>query len=1297
MNASEFFVALTGLPGVRSVAVEGNGVVESRFVSGVEIARASSAEERVLRRAWRDRSRGGPDPLLLVADDPEQEGALRALGPLGGGGPVRLVGTEDLLRVVERLPMLQRLQAVRTLAEELDQLDRAGVAGLVVRGLGTEYLLTQRLPAGPRWPRLAERAEGVAGEWREILTRLGYELEALPARGYVARAAGKPVAVVWPVADTSAFAKLDAEGRPPVGLVVNECLRAGAPYGILASGSRFRLFKAQPVSGSAVARYLELDNAALAEEHRPLIGLLAPEWLGEGGFDAVLRESRDFGVAMRRRIDQAIRQSVLPGIGLELGRWAAANGWDLTDDERRPELEAAALTFVFRALFLLYAESAGHLPISQDSYQPHSFLKIVRDAAGELDPRAASLWGRVQLLVDAMRTGNAAWSVPGYNGDLFALDGFEGAEILEQASIPDRALGPALVALGIDPETGAGFDFSGLEIGHLGHIYEGLLSLRLSVADRDYRYDARADRYVAAEPSDREVEQGELLWLTDEGGRKGGGVYYTPEALVRHLVRRGVVPPFERHLEEVGEIARRDPAAAARKLFEFHVLDPACGSAHFLVAVIDELADLVARFLAQTPLPAVRRELDDLRAGAGETYGVGVEDVALLRRLVLRRCVYGVDVSPMGAEIAKISLWLASFVPGLSLSYLDRNVRVGNSLIGVASPEQLLDANGGTTIPAMLVMDAMAEAAEAARALQALMDRNPDEVARSEEIDSAAREKESAARALLDLWVAEPLGLAGARDELWNAAESIGRGEYPAIVDPARELAARHGAFHWPLEFAEVFAEREGFDAVVGNPPWEEVTVEELAFYARYWPGLRGLAQREREAALAELKLERPELAERLVAELEEAAALRTFFAGETGYEGGAGDPDLYKFFCQRYRRLLANGGSLAVVLPRSAFGTKGSTDFRRWLFEGSTVRRLDFLLNNRLWMFDTHPQYTVALAVASAEPPPKGHRLEVAGVADSAARFAEQSTAAGLALAPDALGPLLEVPLLASQQAADLLAKLRAGRPFALGCGRWRCFPIAEFHETNDRTLWQGATEGRPLWKGASFDQYDPHGAEARPCPASGEALAKARKPNPGKDSLAAKGLSRDERAATVRAELDGARVAFRDVSRATDSRTVRAVLVPPDVFLMNSAPYLAFVENRDRNRACCLGLMNSLPFDWQARRFVETHLNYFILEGLRLLELSDSQYERIAHAAARLSCVDDRFAAFAESTGVECVPLHEEERDDLRAEIDALVAGAYGLDEEELEVVFSDFTLDAVPEDYRQLVHRHFADAAA
>ncbi len=1297
MNASELFAALVGIPSARRLPCDASAVAESALVAGVEIARASSTDERGLRRAWRDRSAGGPDPLLVVADDPEDEGAVRALGPLRADGPLRLVAADRLLDVLRRLPALSRLEAVRTLAEELDRLDRASVAGLVVRGLGTDHLYRERLRASPRWADLVALAEGAAGDWRELLQGLGYALERLPARGYLARHEGRPVAVVWPLADPAAFSRLDSEGRPPEGVLLNDCLRHGARYGLLASGARVRLFEASPQSGSAVARYLELDVSTLAPEDRPLLGLLSPPYLAEGALEAALGEARDFGAGLRKRLDQAVRGRVLPGLGLELGRWAVGEGRDITSDEARRELETACLTFVFRVLFLLHAESSGYLPVVQAAYRRGSLSQLVRDAheqAGRLDARSTALCDRLLVLVRAMRTGNDALAVPAYNGDLFAADGFEGAEVLERASLSDAAVGPALVALGIDPDTGSGFDYSGLAIGHLGHVYEGLLSLRLAVADRDLRYDPRADRYVTADPASAEVRAGELLWLTDEGGRKGGGVYYTPEPLVRHLVRRGVRPAFERHLERVAEVARTDPEAAARRLFSFRVLDPACGSAHFLVAVVDELADLAARFLADQPLPRVRRELEDLRAGAGSTYGVGIEDATLLRRLVLRRCVYGVDVSPMGAEIAKLSLWLASFVPGLSLAYLDHNVKVGNSLVGVASADELLDASGATTIPALLVAQAVEDGARAASVLYGIMDRTPDEVARSAAADHEARDRVEHADALLDLWVAEPLGLEGARAELWAAADAIGHGEYPTMVEPARKLAGARRVFHWPLELPEVFAERRGFDAVVGNPPWEEVTVEELAFYARYQPGLRALPEAERQRELEKLKRRRPELPGKLGAEQAEAAALRAYFTGGGGYEGSLGDPDLYKFFCQRYRRLLAPGGVLAVVLPRSAFSAKGSTDFRRWLFERTTVQRLDFLLNSGRWAFEAEPRYTSALLIAEASAPGADHAPAVAGVAESAERFRAQSEGEGIRLPREALGPLLEVPLVPSQVAADLLAKLREGSPFAHGCGRWRCFPVAEFHETNDRRLWEGKREGRPLWKGESFDQFDPHGAEERPCPASKAALAKARKSRPGAESLVAADVSLADRRSAQHAEIGRARVAFRDVSRATDSRTVRAALVPPKVFLTNKAPYLVFPGGSDSDRACCLGLLNSLAFDWQARRFVETNVNFFILEGLRLPDLSDEAYEAIGRAAARLSCPDERFADFADACGVEHGPLDEAERERLRVEIDARVAHAWGLDGEELELVLSDFTLDAVPEAYRERLRERLAE---
>ena len=146
-----------------------------------------------------------------------------------------------------------------------------------------------------------------------------------------------------------------------------------------------------------------------------------------------------------------------------------------------------------------------------------------------------------------------------------------------------------------------------------------------------------------------------------------------------------------------------------------------------------------------------------------------------------------------------------------------------------------------------------------------------------------------------------------------------------------------------------------------------------------------------------------------------------------------------------------------------------------------------------------------------------------------------------------------------------------------------------AEFHETADARPLGGATAGRPLWKGESFDQFDPTGAKARFCPASEEALAKARKPRPGAKSLLADEVTSAVRRQAVERALLTARVAFRDVSRATDSRTVRACLVPPEHFLTNKAPYLAFIDDDPRAEAACLALMNSLVFDWQARRFVE------------------------------------------------------------------------------------------------------------
>ncbi len=1301
MTALDIIERLTILPTARTTPIR-PPLTAGIIVAGIEVASTSPTSETSLRKIWRDRRGGGATPLLLMADDPSRAGSVLALGPLDANGPVRSLEAAALAEVMESASSKSRLEAVRELAAELERLDQAGIPGLKLHDLLTLHTVDVRLRNDIlRWQEMGKATVdiGRGADWRTVLTRLGYVLERRKHRGYLARFEGRPVAVVHPKADPAEFSRLDREARPPEGVLLNDCSSEGASYGILASGSRLRLFEAHPAVGASVAQYLDLDAGALQVDDRPLLALFGPRFLARGGFEQLRNDARQFGAKLRKRLDETIRQSVLPVLGRALGRCARAQERDLSDDAVRQDLEQAALTFIFRALFLLYAESGRHLPMDNRSYAQASLNGLVKEAADTLDSlggRSTSLWDRFRLLVKTMRDGNPAWGVPAYNGALFAPDGFAGAATLEQVELADPDLARILIGVGRDPETGGGVDYSTLEIGHLGHIYEGLLSLRLSVASEALRYDSRRDAYAPAAGDVVAVEPGDLFWLTHEGGRKSGGVYYTRSELVRHLVRQTVVPAFSRHLEEVGALAGTDPARAADLLFDFAVLDPACGSAHFLVSVVNELADLATRSLGEVPLPKMSTVLDRLRAGASP--GAVIDDVSLIRRLIMKRCVFGVDVSPMGAEIAKVSLWLASFVPGLSLAYLDRNVVVGNSLIGVARPASMRPP--GPKDQAWFLEDALAEGIE--RASEAVLrvaesdDRTPDEIEASKEADEQAHAATASLERLFDLWTAEPLGLKGARQEVQVHGPEILEGRTNGLTSQARALGDENRFLHWPLAFPGVFArENPGFDAVVGNPPWEEITVEELAFYGLFAPGIRSLPEKERSEAIERLRTERPELGKRHAAALDRAAGHRTYYSASGEYASLPGDPDLYKFFCQRYGALLRDGGVLGVVLPRSAFATLGSEGFRRWLFEQNRCNRIDFLLNKGRWAFDSEERYTVALIAAERAVPPACHRVGVAGTATSPEQWEVQAPSRPLALAREAFGPGWTVPLLRNQIEADLLAKLRRGSRFPFGSsGRWRCFPVAELHESQDKKLWEGATEGWPLWKGESFEQYDPHGAEARRCPNDEKVMKKTRKPRPGSDSLLAEQVPLANRRKAVLGEIGKARVAFRDVSRATDSRTVRACLAPPEVFLLNSAPYLAFVDGGHRERAACLGVMNSLPFDWQARRFVETHLNYFILEGLVVPDLGDEDFRAIARAAARLSCADERFEEFATSVGVKAGPLPEAERLRLRVEIDARIARAWELSSEELHLLLSDFTLDAVPQVYRQALIARLRD---
>jgi len=454
-----------------------------------------------------------------------------------------------------------------------------------------------------------------------------------------------------------------------------------------------------------------------------------------------------------------------------------------------------------------------------EGYRGHSLRRrldaIVAtvEAEREFDEHARDIWSDLQETFGAIARGQREWGVPAYNGGLFHDDPTTppGA-ILARVRPTNAGLGRALYELAVDSDdddTGR-IDYSDLDIRHLGDMYEGLLSFEADRARHDLAYDAAKDAYVPAAEGDSVAVHADAVYLRGRsGGRKASGSYYTPQ-LVRHVVEEALVPVHEEHLAEVRRIADAgDEERAARLLWDFRVCDPAMGSGHFLVDALDVLTDRIAAFLAERPLAPVRAVLNQLRetvqaqardlpAGVLEQ----IRDVDLLKRVVLKRSIYGVDLNPMAVELAQLALWLDAFVPGLPLSYLDHNLRRGNSLVGVVGDEVLTSLRpDAATLEGDWISEQLAAAVEQARLAVERVELRLEDVDAARDAEQERRAAISMLERVYDRWTAESFGVAGARARI----AQLDTLEAEADARNADLIAVEQSFFHWPLELPEVF------------------------------------------------------------------------------------------------------------------------------------------------------------------------------------------------------------------------------------------------------------------------------------------------------------------------------------------------------------------------------------------------------------------------------------------------------------------------------------------------------------
>ncbi len=334
------------------------------------------------------------------------------------------------------------------------------------------------------------------------------------------------------------------------------------------------------------------------------------------------------------------------------------------------------------------------------------------------------------------------------------------------------------------------------------------------------------------------------------------------------------------------------------------------------------------------------------------------------------------------------------------------------------------------------------------------------------------------------------------------------------------------------------------------------------------------------------------------------------------------------------------------------------------------------------------HPQYTIALSSFNKTEPDEHTTLPLRGPYRSFDRFKEgvQHEPARF-LVSDVMGwtDTAALPLLPTEESVEVFAQLRKAPRLDLDDGEsWRARPYRELDATNDKSLMLFSEECLQgfwlVYKGQSFDIWKPDTGTyyAYADPATLLPHLQAKRQRASRSSLSP--FSEFDQAwITDQSTLPclHPRIAFRDVSRATDTRTVRAALLPPDIFITNKGPYLLWPRGDCKDQAFLLGILCSLCLDWYARRFVETTLNYHIFNPFPVPRPSrdDPLWQGTVDIAGRLACPDDRFESWASAVGVEVGPLEPDARADLIAEMDAVVAHLYGLSEPQLRHVFETF----------------------
>lgn len=922
------------------------------------------------------------------------------------------------------------------------------------------------------------------------------------------------------------------------------------------------------------------------------------------------------------------------------------------------EFHAQLLRVVYRFIFLFVAEdrvidgqSLLH-PIdasdagrsARNRYANHYSTARLREMASQIKgSRHGDLWEQCQLMVPALGGGPTAagmrerLALPVLGSFLWdtrstaslasvALTNFDLLEAIRHLAFTrhGKVLRPV--------------DYKNLGAEELGGVYESLLALTPQIS-------ADGARFTFAEFSGNE--------------RKTSGSYYTPDSLVQCLLDTSLEPVVEEALK-----GKAGPEAE-KALLSLKVCDPAVGSGHFLVGAAHRLARHLARIRARV-------------AGDSEPSPLLYQHAL---RDVIGRCVYGVDVNPMAAELCRVSLWLEALEPGKPLSFLDHHIRVGNSLLGT-TPELIASGLPDETFTAVEGDDADACAylrkrnnaelkavgglfaeedfeiqdrlAEAASRLSELPDDRPEHVRAKEaefrrhEGTDEYRDKKQLADAWCAAFVIERVIPDQGPDEsaigitqTHLGALAAGLSLPSALASEIQRLSGHYRFFHWHLAFPEVFAQ-SGFDLVLGNPPWDTLSPDAKEFFAAYDPRIR-FQDREGQQRIIEELLQDPTIGQRwdtscrdlyaLVHFLRHSGRYRMFAPGNLG----KGDFNVYRMFVESALTLSRSGGWASQLVPEGLYNGANCMAIRKSLYEAS---RLDCLLGfentHEAWFPGVHSAMKFCLYSANIGPSTKSFRAAfgIRSINDLAEANAGRSLSIPVSLvkrfSPDALA----VMELGNQVEVDIATKMYRWPAFGDdAAGPPNRVYMREIDMGTDRDLFDGNSAGVPLFEGRMIDQFDYRAKAYR----SGRGRAarwdelpfgvspKSIQPQwyVRRDAIPEKCVDR----------LNKYRIGFCDVASPTNERTLVATIIPPMVLCGHSVPTILLEDGESDvwRPPLWVAIANSYVMDFLARTKVSLHMTFTVLDSLPFprVDRSDPRVRALVPRSLQLCCTGAEMVA--------------------------------------------------------------------